>query len=600
MQGLSIPRIRLPTTAQDDDPVSHKVRAQAIDFLYRTLPGIIISITLMPIMMVIVMWQQADRVLLLSWYGMALLVTASRLLLNRTYARRQPVLQDTPRWGHYYTLTSLASGIIWGMAGVLFFSPDSTAHQVFLYTSIVGLCAGSIILNSYWIASYYAFAIPALALPSVRMLLEEDIGYKSLAVLAWMLGAVLIQVAHRTRRSAFAAMRLGFENIDLVDRLREEKERAENASHDKTRFLAAASHDLRQPVHALTLFANALRPEQTSEKGRALLADMDESIYALNQLLESLIDISKLDADIVKPSRVHFALGPLIDRLHNEYLPEARARGLDWNAQADRLIVDSDPTLLEAILRNLISNALRYTPNGRVDLTCRKENGEVHIAIRDTGIGIPASLRQEIFREFYQVDNPERDRSKGLGLGLAIVDRLISLLGHRLSLDSTLGKGSCFTVIVPLGNRAALAPTAINNAALDSTDVAGMTVLVIDDELAIRKGMHALLESWGCRVYSAGQEDEAMEKIRTGGMPDTVIADYRLRDGRTGVHAIEQLRRALGFTVPALIMTGDTAPERLREAQASGHTLMHKPLHPAKLRAFLRRVRRRKLDGSID
>lgn len=582
----------MAATPAETDPYAQRVTAQAVAFLYHTLPGVIVSITLMPVAMVAVMWARVDRGVLIGWCTAAFAVTAWRLTLNRMYVRCAPAPSEAARWGRRYTITALASGLAWGVAGMLFFVPDSTAHQVFLFTSIVGLCAGSIILNSYWIASYYAFALPALSLSSARMLAEGGFAYQGLAALTLMLGVVLLQVAHGTRKSALAAIRLRFENLDLVERLRQEKGRAEDASRDKTRFLASASHDLRQPVHALTLFADALRVEQTSERGKALLGDMGQSIHALNQLLESLIDISKLDAGVVKPAPMHFALRPLIERLRAEYLPQARAGGLDFAVSGDDRVVHSDPALLEAILRNLISNAIRYTPSGRIDVTCGGRDRVVHIDVRDTGIGVPHDRQRDIFREFYQLHNPERDRSKGLGLGLAIVARLASLLGHRIELRSAPGEGSCFTVALPEGEMCTVAATDTVVETLEPQDLRGMRVLVIDDEVAVRRAMSALLESWGCRAMLAGSETEALGALDDGGAADVIIADYRLSGGKTGVEVIERLRRAIGAEVPALIVTGDTDPQRIREAQSSGHALMHKPVQPGKLRAYLRRVRR--------
>lgn len=576
----------------DPDPYAQRVTAQAVAFLYHTLPGVIASITLMPVAMAAVMWARVDRGVLIGWCAAALAVTAWRLTLNRMYLRRAPLPSEAARWGHRYTITALASGLVWGLAGVLFFVPDSTGHQVFLFTSIVGLCAGSIVLNSYWIASYYAFALPALSLSSARMLIEGGLAYQGLAALTLMLGFVLLQVAHGTRRSALAAIRLRFENLDLVERLRQEKERAEDASRDKTRFLASASHDLRQPVHALTLFADALRAERTTPRGRALLTDMGQSIRALTQLLDSLIDISRLDAGIVKAAPMDFALRPLLARLRAEYLPQAQARGLDMRVSGDKgaVAVHSDPALLEAILRNLISNAIRYTAAGRVGITCAAGD-DVRIEVRDTGSGIPAEQHQNIFREFYQLNNPERDRSKGLGLGLAIVARLISLLGHRIELQSAPGQGSCFAVVLPRGE-AALAPPASAENDAPTQDLRGMRILVVDDEAAVRRAVQALLANWGCQVSLAASAAEALDLVCAAAPPDAIVADYRLSGDVTGGALIERLRRAMGADVPALIVTGDTDPQRIREAQASGHTLMHKPVQPGKLRAYLRRVRR--------
>ncbi|MDO8413315.1 MAG: hybrid sensor histidine kinase/response regulator [Gallionellaceae bacterium] len=571
------------------DSYTQRVTTQAVDLLYHNFSNILVSIILMPIIMLVVMWGQVDHAVLLAWCGTAFAITAVRLLLNRAYLRRTPATGDAPRWGHYFSLTALASGTLWGSATLLFFIPGSTTLQIFLFTSIIGLCAGSIALHSYWLESYYAFTIPALSLSGLRLVLEGNIGYQGLAIL-FMLITTLAQVAHNTRKSALAAIRLRFKNLDLVERLHEEKEKAEIASRDKTRFLASASHDLRQPVHALTLFANALCPHITDTKAQALLGNMNRSIEALNQLLESLLDISKLDADIIKPDLAHFPLHVLLHQLDAEYAPQAQAKGLHWRIDANDLVVYSDPVLLETLLRNLISNALRYTHNGSVKVLCTCHGIQINIEIADTGVGIPSSQHKNIFREFYQLVNSERDRSKGLGLGLAIVDRLATLLQHHLHLDSTPGLGSRFTLTLPAGD-----PGTAMQAALaqnfDQHDVRGMCILVIDDEAATRAGMNAVLEAWGCIAMLAGSEEEALEKITLEKQaPQVIIVDYRLRNGKTGVQAIERLRRHFGSDIPALIITGDTAPDCLHEAQASGHTLMHKPVQPGKLRAYLRRV----------
>ena len=290
----------------------------------------------------------------------------------------------------------------------------------------------------------------------------------------------------------------------------------------------------------------------------------------------------------------HFALRSAFERLHAEYGPQAQAKGLAWSVDAGNVLVHSDPALLEAMLRNLISNAIRYTQTGSVQVTCSRQVENVRIEVRDTGIGIPREQCQEIFREFYQLANPERDRSQGLGLGLAIVERLALLLQHRIVLDSELGQGSCFAIVLPAGDATALVESAAAPAYLGQRDVNGMRVMVIDDEAAVRAGMLAVLEAWGCETVLAGSEDEALGNLRGHAPPHVIVADYRLRDGKTGAQAIERLRREFGGNIPALIITGDTDPARLREAQASGHALMHKPVQPGKLRAYLRSVQRRK------
>jgi CheY-like chemotaxis protein/anti-sigma regulatory factor (Ser/Thr protein kinase) len=255
--------------------------------------------------------------------------------------------------------------------------------------------------------------------------------------------------------------------------------------------------------------------------------------------------------------------------------------------------------LLESLLRNLISNALRYTVHGHVGLACSERAGLVRIEVEDTGVGIPPSRHAEIFREFHQLENPERDADKGLGLGLAIVDRLAHLLDHQVEVRSAPGRGSCFSVVLPVASRpdAEEATWPPPEPALDH-DLAGMLVLVIDDQAAALESMDVLLRQWGCETLLADSEEQALAvTLQATRPPELIVADYRLRSDRTGHQAIERLRGELRRPIPALIITGDTAPERLREANAGGETLMSKPVAPGRLRAFLRSVRRRSLTG---
>jgi signal transduction histidine kinase len=581
-------------SVRGSDPFAPKVTSQAIQILFKTLPGMQISVLLMMLIMQWVMWTSVDHMKLIIWGVFVVITAMSELLLGNRYFTQKRTNAETKRWGRYYSVISIASGLTWGSACVLFFVSDSSVLQVFLFTSIVGIATASIIQHSYWLESYYAFTVPLLTLSGLRLYWEGNIAYQGLALLTFILLAIVIQMAHESHKSVFDGIRLRFENLALVERLREEKEKAEAASRDKTRFLASASHDLRQPVHALTLFADALYPEVPGEKGKVLLSNVGHSIDALNQLLESLLDISKLDANIVKPNPEHFALRPLLETLQAEYLPQVQAKGLLWKLDLmEDLVVHSDPVLLGTMLRNLISNAIRYTNSGTVAIACKRSDKEVKIEIIDTGIGIPHDQQSEIFREFYQLTNPERDRSKGLGLGLAIVDRLALLLHHRIELNSEYGMGSCFTIVLEQGDQAAVLTQEDPHPYMGSRDVYGMRLVVIDDEQAVREGMRAVLENWGCEVVLAASDDDAVDKLGDC-PPHVIVADYRLRETKTGAQAIERLRKVFGREIPALIITGDTGPERLREAQDSGHTLMHKPVQPAKLRAYLRSVQRRK------
>ncbi len=575
-----------------DSRYDQQVTAQAIDFLYANMRTIMFSIVLMPIAMVIVMWEYVSHPVLIAWFCAVAGIIIWRLLLSRKYLHCPPVPEDAPRWGRYFAFTSLASGLLWGGASILFFEQGSVFVLVFIYTCIFGLAVGSINVSAYWLESYYAFTIPALSLSALRLLWEGS-GYQWLGLLVIMFMFILIRLARNTHASALEAIRLRFENLELVEELRGEKEIAEAASRDKTRFLASASHDLRQPIHALSLYSEALSHLVPPGKAATLLSNMGRSIEAIQQLLGSLLDISKLDAGIVQPELQHFSMQGILRQMDEEYAMQAKGKGLDWQMGCTDMVVYSDPALLETILRNLISNAIRYTHAGRVEVTCSQIGTSVELKVTDTGLGIPATQREAIFREFFQIANPERDRAQGLGLGLSIVERLARLLDCKVELESEVGKGSCFSITVP-GGDADVAKETYRKLIIESpaNELEGMKVLVLDDEAALRESMRMALEGWGCEVCLAADEDEAITSLQEGFRPQAVIVDFRLRENLTGVHAIDSFREIFGLAVPALIVTGDTHPDRLREAKASGHTLMHKPVKPGQLRTWLRYAQR--------
>ncbi len=374
---------------------------------------------------------------------------------------------------------------------------------------------------------------------------------------------------------------------DLEMKVDDRTRQLELANRAKSRFLAAASHDLRQPMHALGLFVGQLNDMIQYPEARKIVDQVRASVEAMEQLLNALLDISKLDAGVLSPQIDDFPLATLLQRMENNFAAEAKAKGLRLRVLPCRLAVRSDPLLLERIVMNLVSNAVRYTERGGIIVGCRRRGKRVRIDVWDTGVGIPDDKQREIFQEFIQLGNPERDRSRGLGLGLAIVERLARLLNHRIDLASTPGRGSRFSIELPAGDvqqtsQVRRAPAPVTNS------LSGLFVVVVDDEALVRAGMEGVLHGWGCHVVNAGSGDEALallgEHERT---PDVIISDYRLRENETGIEVINRLRTHYATAIPAALISGDTAPERLREAKDSGYPLLHKPVSPAKLRALL-------------
>ena len=363
----------------------------------------------------------------------------------------------------------------------------------------------------------------------------------------------------------------------------------ELANQAKSRFLAAASHDLRQPLHALGLFVAQLRSTTGANERTYVVDRVDAAVATMNELFNALLDISKLDAGVLSPKLSDFPVAQLLRRIETTFAEPAREKGLSLRVSLCDAWVRTDFILLERILLNLVSNAVRYTSHGGIVVGCRKRDGWLRIEVWDTGSGIPADQRQKIFGEFYRLS--ETRQGAGLGLGLAIVDRLCGLLGHPIELRSRVGKGSRFAISVPsvqpkdqvLGSQSAL-PVSVDK-------FEGKLVVVVDDDPLVLDGMSGLLRSWGCRVVTAAADGAAISSVvKQGAVPDLIVSDYHLPDGRTGVDIIGQLRSAFRTDIPAFVISGDINPEPLRDARANGFHLLHKPVAPMTLRAMLNQM----------
>jgi two-component system, sensor histidine kinase len=365
------------------------------------------------------------------------------------------------------------------------------------------------------------------------------------------------------------------------------KEEAERANIAKSRFFAAASHDLRQPLHALTLFVGALKENARYSEMRPLVDHIDASVSAMEMLFNSLLDISRLDAGVLEVHREHFPASRLFDRVRQQYSEVAREKGLRFTVRPCRLTLYSDPVLVERILLNLVSNAICYTHDGGVLVAGRRRGGHLLIQVWDTGLGIPEPSQEAVFQEFVQLNNPARDRRKGLGLGLAIVSRLARLLDQRIQIRSVVGQGSVFSVEVPLGSGQELSLPAAQPART-SVPQHGTLAVLIDDEEAILRAMEELFDAWKIDLITARNMGEAVDWLRSiGRQPDILLTDFRLPGNTNGIEVVNYLRMCFGENLPALILTGDTAPETLQRINAAGMTAMHKPIRPARLRSLI-------------
>lgn len=364
------------------------------------------------------------------------------------------------------------------------------------------------------------------------------------------------------------------------------KEEAERANTAKSRFFAAASHDLRQPLHALGLFGEALKQRVAAGELETLANQISSSISSLETLLNALLDASRLDAGSIEVRKRHFPASQLFEHIQQQYEGPAGIKGLKLKVRPTNWILHSDPVLLERILINLVSNALRYTPAGRILVAGRRRGNALLIQVWDTGIGIPQNALETIFEEYVQLNNPDRDRENGLGLGLAIVSRTASLLGLRISVRSRVGHGSVFNVAVPLGSTHQIAPAESSSPVAASLQ--GMLAVLVDDEAPILRAMESLFKTWGVAIVTGRSAEEALEQLRQiHSTPDFLITDYSLPGDTDGIEVVRQFRQKFGMDLPALVLTGDTAADTLQRITEAGLKVIHKPVRPARLRAAL-------------
>jgi signal transduction histidine kinase/CheY-like chemotaxis protein len=367
---------------------------------------------------------------------------------------------------------------------------------------------------------------------------------------------------------------------DQAKELGAQKELAEAAAMAKSRFLAAASHDLRQPMHALNLYLGALDRFDLPDAARPAMASARECAQTMDEMFRALLDISKLDASATQANISTFAIAPLLEKIKNGFVQQAHAKGLELRVGRCSAFVSSDPELLERVLANLVSNAVRYTEHGQILMGCRRTPVGLRVGVYDTGPGIAADQQRAVFEEFYQVGNPERDRAQGLGLGLAIVQRVGMLLKAPLSLSSELGKGSVFSIEVPRADpQAAESLEAVYAMRGQHGTLTGALIAVIDDEPLILDATALVLRQWGCTVVTAASGDEAIQRLSVcDRVPDAIVCDHRLRGTETGIDVIAAIRIEFNNDIPAVLVTGDTSPQRIQSMATTGIPVLNKPL----------------------
>jgi two-component system, sensor histidine kinase len=520
-----------------------------------------------------------------AWFALYSL-TLLAMYLAFSSSRRQALPPRKRAWIIIVGFVGL--GLMWGALVVLAALAGGDLPVLALVATVVASISAAVLgfCGSCW-PVYLGFLLGAGTGVNAGFLLHDSSLAKILAVFAVLYVLSMLQFARNLERSALRLIELRFENLDLVARLQMQTQeaeaaraRAEASSIDKSRFLAAASHDLRQPVHAIGLFLEALGNTDLSVKQRAIHGKAKSACDASGDMLGTLLDFSRIEAGVVQCRMSAVPLQSLLADLEREYAPQAEARRLHFKLRPTALSVRADLALLSLILRNLISNAVRYTASGGILIGCRRRGEQVWIEVWDTGIGIEAGEQEHIFTEFVQLANAERNRAQGLGLGLAIAQKLAMVMSTGVTVRSRPGRGSVFAVALAFAP--GTPPTASDravamNGSVSMPSLHDLQVLVVEDEAEVRDAMQQLLASWGCQCRAAASLDEALALAKAHA-PEVLVTDYRLRNGITGRDVVHAVREMVTTPLSCIIVTGDTAPDRLRDATQADALLLHKPL----------------------
>ena len=561
-----------------------------IRMLYKNTPFILIGSFLGSLPLALVVWNSGEQTALknnvLVWFTLHCGLLAIRMFHFLWFNKSNHSRAQWFRYDKINLVLILMAGMIWGATGFLFFDWQDVPTYSFLILTLVCMAGGSLNALSSRPLHYMCFIIPAMAPIIILNLLQNTsfyilMGFAALIYLVFML--IFSRNLHTTIHDSLL---LRQQNTRLVDNLKIQTDSANKANLDKSRFMAAASHDLRQPLHAVSLFAEVLEKEITNESHRNMLERINRGLFSMGELFDAMMEIARIDASSIPVNRSHFNLEPLIQNVIQQASINTLSSNVTLNYSDCKYGTYSDPFLLERILHNLVSNAVKYTDKGDINVFCQTNGeGSLQIHIKDSGIGIDEGDLDCIFEEFTQLNNPERDREKGLGLGLAIVKRLSDLLDHQLVVDSQIRVGTEFTIQVPLRDL-------VDYDQQDQVHVheavklEGVHILLIDNEAEIVEATQLLLERWGCKVSSCTSSSEALKIAKSTPKLDFVISDYRLAGEMNGVDLIAAVCQ-LNPRIAGVIVSGDKGEDIVLQTREDQIMLLHKPVKAVQLHIAL-------------
>jgi two-component system, sensor histidine kinase len=576
-----------------------------IETVFRGVPLITTVLVLTAVVASYPYWVRDPGWSVATWLAVFVAIGVVRVAASLVYLRSPPDKTRLVVWYRFGVAITLLHAAMWGVGGLFVFEQADIASEAMLHLGVaavaMGTAAAAVRMPGFF-PVLVVYTLLAVAPMAVRDVLIGGTFHRLLALTMAVVGVYSILNARNQARAVDEILAQQRRNAELTQALQIENERvnvarqaAEQANAAKASLFAAVNHDLRQPLHAVSLLAQVIRAAEHPQHMHQAAEQIGECVSSLSQLVDTLLELSQLDAGRIQPQWASFALDEVLRSVVTTHAPMAQAKNLSLAADASGVVVHSDPRLLLRVLSNLVANAVRYTREGgvQVRVQMQADRNQVAVSVRDTGVGIAAQTLPHIFEEFYQVGNSARDRRQGLGLGLATVKRLSDLLGLEVSVQSTLGVGSEFCCHVPLAQGAATDSAATLTAPgwADGDGTISRSVLVVEDDEPSLQAMQLLLSRWGCEVRAAASASQALAWVQEGYRPELVLADVRLGEGLSegldGGQLVQRLRAELGVQLPALLMTGDAATEAVRSAEESGLMLVRKPIKPAQLRAFM-------------
>lgn len=574
-----------------DPAFADQIRALYDHLATRNLSNVIVAGLLVPPLL-----RSHRAAFLAAWFLTSVIVHVARVVFLQRARSRARGDEDAPALARTFTVWLLVVSVFWGASAVVLVAPRDPETQAFLVLAIGGLCAGGISANAYHLPALRARLVLVLGPFAARVLSLGDpyhlyVGLGTVLLLGYLL--MYGRESWETSRRIFA---LRHENVELLAKLEIEhadairsREEAERANRAKSRLFAAASHDLSQPLQALALWAEVLADRDRVQSDEEIARHITASVESLRELFEGVLELTRLDAGRLELRPTVFPARRIVDQVALTFEGGARAKGLTLRPYAGRAFVDADPLVVQRIVNNLVSNAVRYTARGRVVVGVRTTDDSVRFLVADTGPGIPDEHLPRLFDEFVRLPG---SNVHGFGLGLATVRRLAEVAGHRLEVDSRPGRGSCFSVIVPRANRPAEAES---GAVADDSDAshAGMRVLLVEDDEAARRAFAAILRGWGMDCVDVGTADEAVAAFRAETRRwDVVVSDQDLPDGCKGLALIASLRALTPDPLPAVLVSGAMADELAARAREASCVPLAKPVTPLRLRSTLLQLAR--------